>query len=555
MYNDRIYEFCFILPVKPKEVTMTSVYRGTKNSTKLTPVNQPIPGKESEMVLNRDGGGYNFSSDDYMLERFLILGITGNTYYATKKQLAEESFNFLARIDLSKALDRAVNVSVNGLAMSNDPALAVLAMAFSSKNPKDVQKAKLAIVDIVRTGTHLLHLASFIDTRRSWGRAVRKGFANWFNSFSHDDLAFQMGKYQNRDGWTFGDVLRSAHVPDMNDPIRKELFKWALKKDFREDILPRIIIGMEKIKLATSKHAALDIAKNYRLPLEMIPNQYRSSQGFWETVVPNLGITSVIRNLGNMSKNGISDSVRKMVVDGMNAERIKRGRVHPMSVYIGFKTYNNGHGLKSDNTWVVDRVIKNALEEAIYKSFKYLAPTGKKYMFGLDVSGSMTDFGTESIPVTPIEYETVLCLAILESGDDIKIFGFDDRLREINLRKGMSIEDAIRKVYNGSFGSTDVSLVYQQALLEKTSYDCFIISTDNEINTGYHPAELLKKYRDERVSDAKQIVLAMELSSMSIADPNDPNSLDICGMSADIPAVISKFTGSVFNDRAVSDEA
>ena len=100
-------------------------------STKKTPQSQPIPGRKQDMVKARSGG-YVFGAEDWkILNRFLILGITGNSYYASARELAIENFDAIlgsVKRDGERVVARVVDVSVNGRAIKNDPALYVLAM-------------------------------------------------------------------------------------------------------------------------------------------------------------------------------------------------------------------------------------------------------------------------------------------------------------------------------------------------------------------------------------------------------------------------------------------
>jgi len=58
-------------------------------STRITPQREPIPG--STQVPN-SAGGYAFPVDDWVrLDRFLILGSEGGSYYAGERELTRES--------------------------------------------------------------------------------------------------------------------------------------------------------------------------------------------------------------------------------------------------------------------------------------------------------------------------------------------------------------------------------------------------------------------------------------------------------------------------------
>ena len=53
-------------------------------------------------------------------------------------------------------------------------------------------------------------------------------------------------------------------------------------------------------------------------------------------------------------------------------------------------TYAAGRGFRGSLTWSVNPKIDDALEQAFYKSFVNAPPTGKRFCFAFDVSGSMT---------------------------------------------------------------------------------------------------------------------------------------------------------------------
>src|SRR2546428_11565404 len=93
-----------------------------------TPQSQPIPG--SNQVRN-SGGGYSWHVDDWTrLDRFLILGPEGGTYYITERDLVKQNHDAIVRsmkTDGLPAVNRIVEISDSGRAPKNDPAAAVRA--------------------------------------------------------------------------------------------------------------------------------------------------------------------------------------------------------------------------------------------------------------------------------------------------------------------------------------------------------------------------------------------------------------------------------------------
>ena len=78
-----------------------------------------------------------------------------------------------------------------------------------------------------RIGTHLFHFAEYVNALRGWGRGLRNAVGGWYVSREADDLAHQAVKYQQRDGWSHGDLLRLAH-PKAPSTQHDAVFRWML---------------------------------------------------------------------------------------------------------------------------------------------------------------------------------------------------------------------------------------------------------------------------------------------------------------------------------------
>src|SRR6266487_3104963 len=84
---------------------------------RATPQSQPIPGSNQ---LRNSGGGYSWQVDDWTrLDRFLILGAEGGTYYITERDLLKQNHDALLRCikaDGVRAVNRIVEISDAGRA-------------------------------------------------------------------------------------------------------------------------------------------------------------------------------------------------------------------------------------------------------------------------------------------------------------------------------------------------------------------------------------------------------------------------------------------------------
>src|SRR6266436_10408513 len=104
---------------------------------RVTLQSRPIPG--SNQVRN-SGGGYSWAVDDWTrLDRFLILGAEGGTYYITERDLVKQNHDAIVRCikaDGVRAADRIVEISDAGRAPKNDPAIFALALVAAHGSPE-----------------------------------------------------------------------------------------------------------------------------------------------------------------------------------------------------------------------------------------------------------------------------------------------------------------------------------------------------------------------------------------------------------------------------------
>src|SRR6185437_8044253 len=104
---------------------MTNSFRTYDFAQKATqtPQSRPIPGRETEMVKNA-AGGYVFQTTDWdQLNRFLVLGTTGGSYYIGEKDLTQQNCEVLDRCiaeDAKRVVDVILDISLNDRALKQD---------------------------------------------------------------------------------------------------------------------------------------------------------------------------------------------------------------------------------------------------------------------------------------------------------------------------------------------------------------------------------------------------------------------------------------------------
>jgi len=526
---------------------MSGQYLRRAYSTKETPQSEQIPGTTQ---VKNSAGGFSWAVDDWVrLDRFLVLGCEGGSYYATERELTRmgaQSVERAIREDGPRVVQRVVEISEAGRAPKNDPALFVLAMCAGLGNESTRRAALNALPKVARIGTHLFHFVDYVEGFRGWGRGLRRAIGDWYNEKSPDRLAFQVTKYQNRDGWSNSDLLRLAHPKPASDTHRS-IYKWVVDKEI-EGVLPDILVGFDKAQKVTKESELIPLIIEYGLTMEMLPTEYKSSPAVFEALLPNLGLTAVIRNLGNMSKSGYltkgswaaSDSVCKIITD---KNRLKKERVHPIGVLTALITYKAGHGFRGKGEWAPVPDVVDALDKAFYLAFDSVVPTGKRLVLALDVSGSMSSGSVAGVEgLSPRVAASAMAMVTYKVEGSVALAAFQDVIVPLDISRCSTLHGVVSKTDNLPFGRTDCAQPMLWAMKNKVEADAFVIYTDSETWYGdIHPTQALNRYRRTFNIPAKLIIVGMVGNEFSIANPNDSGMLDVVGFDTSAPEVMSQF--------------
>ena len=521
---------------------------------RATPQSEKIHG--SSQVPN-SAGGYSFAIDDWQrLDRWLLLGADGGSYYASEKKLTRENAEAVMRClatDGLRTVGRIIEISHEGRAPKNNPALFALAMCAGLGNGETKSYALSQLPRVARTGTMLFGFATYIQAFRGWGRGLRHGIGNWYLSQKPEDLAFQAVKYRQRDGWTHRDLLRLSH-PKTPTPL-EERFGWPVRKVLQWickgeaegiDEIP-IIAGFRKVQEASSEKEVAAIVREYHLPLEAIPPE-KMGPKVWEAALPFLGMTALLRNLGNLSKNGILvegawDVITQVAGRLTDEEQLKKGRIHPLSVLAALMTYQSGHGVRGSGAWEPVSDIRDALSESFYKAFKAVDPTGKRIVLALDVSGSMGMGALSGIPgITPRVGSAAMAMVTYKTEKQVVLVAFSHTMIPVDISRCQRLDDVCHTVSQIPMGATNCALPMLWALENKVQADAFVIYSDSESWIGeIHASQALRMYRERTGIPARAIAVGMVANEYTVFDPQDAGSLNVVGFDTAAPQIMSEF--------------
>jgi 60 kDa SS-A/Ro ribonucleoprotein len=517
-----------------------------------TPQNQPLPHKKQ---VENNAGGYVFAITRWeRLERFLILGSDQPTYYQSAQNITRQNASCVLecfREDAERAASVILGISMEGRAPRQKPVLFALALASTDANEKVRDAAFSVVPACCGTASSLfLWMRYRKELGGGSGRAFKRTLARWYEMRSTSNLAYQMIKYRDREGYSHKRAIELSGRGAKGDELRESLYLWARGKDITGRLCHSRLNAFLQAQAGNGNLP--ELIAEHRLPWEALPTESLRRADVWQALIPHMGLTGLIRNLGRMTDvEAISRKDYSRVVDRIvNEGNLKAARVHPFQLLLAQKVYSSGHGDKGSLSWNPVGAIVDALDTAFYLSFKTIEPTGKRYLLALDVSGSMGSKIMGS-PLTCREAACAMSLVTMATEPHCDIVGFTaanrfwnsrPELTELNISPKDRLDQAVKKISRLDFGATDCALPMTWALKNNKAYDAIITYTDNESWAGpIHASEALRQYRQQMKLKTKFAAVAFTATSYSVVDPADGGSLNFVGFDSSAPAVMADF--------------
>ena len=562
----------------------------------------PQTKKAKSTQKKNNAGGFVFTVDDWKrLDRFLILGNENGSYYVREGEMTLQNFDVIKRcmsLDSKRTVDTIVQISDKGRAVKNAPAIFALAVCSVYGNEKTRAYANQSMPKVARFSTDLFTWVDAVNTLKEGrkGKGMLRAIGRWYTEKTAKQLAYQICKYPSRSvnnghKWSHADLLRLARIAlpreggkpakggkaltlpsDLHDVLfryathgvttpeelikREEEAKASGMEQERAGITPEILTSLkdtdlqyiwahEQVKNAKTASSAAKLIKQYQVTRESVSPQFRNDLKVQKALLEKMPMTAMVRNLGGMTASGLlkplSDEVSFVVDKITDGNVLKKARIHPISLLLALKVYQSGRGKRT--TWSPVSQILEALEEAYYAAFEYVEPTNKKFLLGIDVSGSMGwHHLSPTVPMTSAECAAAIAMTIARTEKNHQMMAFSHTFSKLDITSKDSMGSVLHKTSGMNFGSTDCSLPMIYATEKGLDVDCFVVLTDNETWAGrQHPFQALKQYRKKYNPEAKLAVLAFEATEFSIADPSDAGMMDIAGMDSNVPKILAEF--------------
>lgn len=548
--------------------------------------------KAAEHQVKNSAGGYVYRADKFdLLRRMLILGTKYGSYYITANDMTRSYAGIIEECiaqDYKKTFAAISEVYDSGMYLDEGAVIFALAQMCSSKDPAARNLASSMIYEL-RTGNAILHFCSIMDNLRGWGRAIRRELSSWYNR-EPSKVAYQILKYQSRFNWSHRDVLRKAHIIPSSDE-HNILFSyiadgWGSDWYYSEtvgykgeptysfsgtvgNVTPKTshkvqlslvtnstfleqIAAYEKMKNLSDMSSAILIQQK-NLTIEMVPTERRNSQLVWQSLLYNMPIGSMIRNLNKFSSVRLFDNkqpehiasernIGYVNVKLLDTELLRKARVHPVDLFIATQAYERGNNMNM--RWeVYDEILENlkhSLSSLLNVDSKEVNEN-VRVLIAIDHSGSMD---TEVISNTSC-FEAAVMMATYIKSKFTKstqvVFSSNMVIGKLNLTNDVysNVRQAMKSPSTGATSCAD-PIVW--AKNNKENYDAIVILTDSETWAGNENVRYaIGQYRDKINSKMRFVNVAMVGNTFTLADPMSNLDMEMTSFDTGIVNVIESF--------------
>lgn len=425
----------------------------------------------------------------------LMTQTLGNTFYASKKEIAKETVDVLRAVSakdpafLAKALVYARNRGLMkmaptiGLAVLSENKSAAAQDAFRKsfrhvmRIPDDLRE----FVDLIRTG--------------SFGKKSLTGLRKTMIQHALRHMSeFHGVKYGSSasEGVTVRDILRLAHprpkttksgkeYERLKNGAQAEMFGWLVKgwENVGKEPSPTnpMIWALETIKRSEDEKEIVSLVRKYKLPWEVVvPSVKKMTVGIWTALMEGMPYMALLRNLNTFERHGVlADKavVKDIAARLSDKEAVEKSKQLPFRFWNAFKAYTG------------PQAIRDGLSDALEASFANMPEMSGTICIANDTSGSMGSLVSDKGTATFAEVAGIFAAALFKKAEDVMLLPFDT---EVHAAKGrVSKRDTIMSIVekiSGHGGGTDIGAPIRHLLREKKKVDVFIGITDSEDWSG-----------------------------------------------------------------------
>lgn len=482
-----------------------------------------VSGQVNTQPNTKNEEGYDAFKLDLEQEyvKVLMTNTFGNTYYVSQKDLVQQAENIHTEMILKNPdfVAKALVYARKEGHMRSQPIFG-LAKLFSMKGTAEEVAKRREIASsifgkVIQTPNDL---ADFITLAKKDGcslngRKIKKTINNWIETNFSEYWAIKYGSGNKE--VSLRSILRHFH------PQHKELFRYlrAKKNGYNVDFtgLPQIM-AFEDLKKATTDEQKIEAITRGKLPHEVATSFAGSSQSIWNSIVPNLPIMALLKNLATLERHDVANSNKNYILKRLsNKESIERSQILPYRFLEAEKHVNSA--------W-----IKDALRDALELSFVNIPNISGTTAVCLDISGSMQgDY---------LQKSAIFAIALMKKAELNGHFILFDTSAE---EKSVSMRDSILTQASTicARGGTNTSCPIELLIQKKYKVDNIIMITDEQQNSGNLFYRSILNYRSLINRNSKVFVVDISPYSGGSLPSDMKNAYYIHGWSDQVLKFIS----------------
>jgi len=446
-------------------------------------------------TTNREGfPAYTRSLEEQLLQ-VLMTNTLSNTFYATSKELLQETFEVheQALKKDSEFFARALVYARNEGFMKLQP---IVGLAKLSNVRSDLFKRVFDRVVLIPSD--LQDFFTILDGlgRGQGGQAIKKTVATWLNEKLSEYWVIKYGSKSRGRGFSLGDIVRVVHPKPIGEK-QSAIFAY-LRGVSGVGSLPQIET-YEKFKRASAEEKA-KLIREGRLPHEVVTGVGDLDKDCWRALVPQLPVLALLRNLNTLSRHEVLDEVSDLITSKLTNEAVLRStKIFPFQFLKAFQVI--------DSSWVRD-----VLRQSVEITAKNLPSIEGKAALFLDCSGSMRG--------DPILIGAVFAFSLFKKTNGNCVFWlFDTLVYEAEPSLLDSILSQAERIH--ASGGTNTGAPIELLTKKGIFVNNIIMITDEQQNEGNPFYRGLSRYRAKINKNVKCYVIDVSPYRSAVVPSSD----------------------------------
>jgi hypothetical protein len=440
-------------------------------------------GRKPDTLTYNQGAGYSREAKSELFLLAVTNMVSENTFYENGKNRDERFVKLIRQVALEDPdwlarfvpyLRDTMNMRSASIVMAAETVRAKL----TTPVPASVIHNRTIIDSAIKRADEPAEMIGYwmSEYGKNLPQPVKRGIADAVQRVYNERSLI---KYDGGDkAIRFADVIELVH-PEPKASWQGHLYGYAIDARHKREDAQGKLDGLLKVQ-ANQDALALEgdafraafsagFVDAAGLTWEQASSKYgKLDARFWESMIPNMGIFALVRNLRNFEEAGISKDAQNLVRTKLSdPETIRKSRMFPLRFFTAFVALNS-------------LTYGRELEEAIDLATSNVPSLPGRTLILVDLSGSMDQPLSAGSAVKRIAPASIFGAALAIRAERPTLVGFSDRSQEVPVAKTNSVllltKDIVTAVPHAG------TQTWQSVKRHFDGHDRVIILTDEQAN-------------------------------------------------------------------------